>query len=324
MLLQPADRRVLALTVAAAVLVTGCVGQEGPDAAPASTAGMAVQPGVDDPHEFVVEVRAETEEGPPIAGATVVFFMNRPDATMREWGTVYINETEWPPDERLDPATSEHFDVLAVGTTDAEGRLIGLLDPDVEAPNVAVGGVEGYTTEAVIAAYTVAAGPVHRIDPYIVAQLDGPLVVPLFRTERTVAIDGVLGTTVNTTALPLGDEDPWQPTEVSFEPATSGYLARLDRLDLELRWNNTATAHGDLHLRAWASPGGFAKGDDQVRLPLSGANVARLDADFGWTHELRVGPATDTLAGGADRLPYRIQGTAHFASAPIVLPDGPG
>lgn len=325
----PRGRWIAALVLLVAIPAAGCIGAHDAAQDAPSGAGFAVQPGIEDPREFTVAVRAETGDGPPVAGATVVFFHNLPDPDYGPiWGPAYITEEEWPTGETLDIAGSEHFEVLAVGTTDAQGRIVARLDPDVELPAVAVGNAEGFTTEAVFDSWVLGG---HRVtETFNLTDPDEPFVVPLYRTEKPIAIDGAMPTSVNDTALPWGRWPVWDPTELDFGfgpptkgSATRAYLFRLTGLDLALTWDNTATTYADLYLLASSGGRTFVRGNDQVQLPADGSSVEVLDGPIAGGIPVRVGPATDTVAAGPDGVPYRIRGTATFEGADVLLPPSP-
>lgn len=325
--------RGLVLVLLLAAGLAGCLASQAPASGGAPAPGEAIQPGVEDPVRVVVDVTEETREGPPIAGATVVFFEDVPSPGGGPGdGRPYVTERELPPGETTDLSASEAFEVVAVGRTDADGRVVGHVSPDATPINVAVGGVDGWTTEARVASLVDTPRP--GVRGYTPGPEDGAsFAVPLYRRTRPIRVQGTMNTSASAATLgtdgsaPLGlDEPAWEPTTVRWTPdarRTDPYVTRLDHLDLTLRWNNTLAAHGDLYLRALAREP--VHGPDKRQTPASGPTVETLDADVPGRHDrFRVGPATNTTVAAPDGLDYRITGEASFVGAGLVLPDEPG
>lgn len=319
------------------VALSGCLLADPSPGTPPAGPGIAVQPGVEDPVRRVVHVTAEPKEGPPVENATVVFFNATAGSHWSPPSLVYPEEL--PCDGRTDLAESPHWTVLAAGTTDADGRVVGLVDPQAAMTlSVAVGGVPGFTTEAHV--WGTAEGGGERgcfKDLDFQPWSDGEQHVPLYRTQRPVSMQGEMpaavsaafsGTSVD---LPRNLDDPaWDARELAVhedERANLGYVARMTDLELALAWNNTATAYGDLYLVAGPSYdlGDAVAGGDDRQLPGSGQSRETLDLDVAlWSQtRLYVGPATNSTVVALDGLSWKIAGTATFAGAPVIL-DGAG
>lgn len=315
-----------------AVALAGCLAGPATEGTPTSRAGLAVQPGVDDPARFTVEVRRATADGAPIEGATVVFF----NASLsKSWQGFSGEEVEraygdgryFPCDEAWRLEESEHWNVLAVGETGPDGTVVGYLDPEADGRmlSVAVGGVDGWTTEVDVGTFQISGPGCEQDDD------DGwPLnddrhkTMTLYRRQLNASLTGTFPTTVTAAQLP-GDGTPvdrwttpaWQPHDLRFrddKEANIDYLGRLTRLDLLLSWNNTGVEYGDLYLRAEE-----ARGPDDRQMPDGGTSREQWSTDDpGWT----VGPASDRpVLGGEDGLAYRLGVEARFAAAPLKLPS---
>lgn len=323
--------------LATLVLVTGLAGCLGdgtsPAAAPGAGPGVAVQPGVDDPVRRVVEVTQETRDGPPVPNATVVFF-----TPAEEWPQMWvIRPEELPCDDPTDLAASPHWEVLAVGTTDAEGRVVGLVDSvDANDMSVAVGGVDGWNTEVDVWGTTNGDWEQRCFRARTISWADGHQVT-LYRSRPDVSIRGVTDPSASAAFLeagvdlPQGLDDPvWDDRRLVLHPdpiANGWYAVRLDHLDLELTWNNTGADYADLYLAAGHNftLEDAAVGSDHEQLPGSGASRETLTWDrVSWsTSEIRVGPATNATVASATGLAWRIQGTATITDAPVILPEVP-
>lgn len=325
---QRDDRPWLVASLVLVVGLAGCLGDVPSPTALPTGSGVAVQLGVDDPERHVVQVTEEHRDGAPIPNATVVFFRESPDQVEAHEYYV-IDPEELPCDAPTDLEASPYWEVLAVGTTDADGRIVGLLDPDVPWVSVAVGGVEGFTTEAHVW------GKLDRERWDRVCFRAGlpptPTdVIPLYPKHAPVSMQGVMEPAVSPTSPGDGVDLPpnWDAQRLVLLPneiENSAYTLRIDHLDLELSWNNTATEYGDLYLAASAS-GHFeeaAVSEDHQQLPASGASRETLTWDVNpWnTSWVVVGPATNTTVVAADGLPWRVTGTATLVDAPVVLPE---
>lgn len=305
-----------------------------PDAGlPTAGPGVAVQRGVEDPVPLVVKVTEETRGGAPIPNATVAFF-TATNRSPEAWD--FILPKELPCDERTDLVASPHWDIVAVGKTDEDGQVVGLVDSAVANwPSVAVGGVKGFTTELVPWGSRV--GDWNRTcflsTEYYSSH--GTLAVPLLRRHLDVSMHGVTNLSASAAVvggvvdLPTGlDEPVWDHRKLVLHPQdvmNAWYGRRLDRLEVELLWNNTGPEFADFYLAAcWCdSVENSSIGRDRLQLPGSGTSRETLtwSADpWSTNHAPLIGPATNATVASADGLAWRIKGTATIADAPVVLP----
>lgn len=333
-----------------ATVLAGCV--SGPSAeftVPADAGPIARQEDVDDPAEIRVHVAGESPDGAPIPGAAVVFFVEKgssieipeppeppepPDpgpppshgAPDAGHGHGQAHGGEDDPEYGYGPVYDFHFgswtqyEVLAAGRTDANGTVRGLLAPG-RTVHVAVGGLDGWTTELRSHVVTGSAGSTSN------------LVVPLLRSRLAVTVDDAMPLSVSARKATLGfAEEAYHTTELRFHgdgDVHRAYLERLDSLTVNLTWTNTPTEYGDLY--AGLSAGDdepFVTGDDDTQMPAQGESVEhlhvpdreidevrpRLDADG-----LSVAAVTDSAAASLSGLPYRFDGVARFEASDIAI-----
>lgn len=319
-----------------AVALAGCLAGPGPrNGGPAGgETPVTRQPGVEDPARYELRVTADTPAGPPIEGATVVFF-NATDRGDRfgdgHWAErYYVNGTEWPCGETMDLTASPEWNVLAVGQTGPEGRIVGLVDNETSFVSVAVGGVDGYTTEVNVYGLTQdgACVPASYVDdPWA----NGTQTLPLYHDHHRVAVDGTFNASASAAFLPGDVDDParlsepvWDTAPLRFaEPGLPNlrHLDRLRHLDLTLAWNDTATEHADLTPAAGDGDPAIW-GTDARQLPGSGPSRETLTRSLSDRTLLirRVGPVANATVVTPDGLDWRIAGEATFAGVPVVLP----
>lgn len=322
--------RALAVACLLAVALAGCLGGAGPSDSPAAGPGLAVQPGVDDPGRYVVNVTEATRDGPPVAGATVVFF----NVTATASQPFYVRPGELSCTEPVNLTASSDWDVLAVGTTDEAGQVVGRLDPDARMVSVAAT-APGYTTEASLHAFTDGVGCVDESDSGESPWADGGETVRLFRRRRPVAIEGAMNASASAAFLGANVSGPTEPSEPVWDAAALPfhedrhanvwYSRRLTGLDLDLTWNNTATASADLYLAAGhdteAPPTVF--GSDARQQPADGPSRETLTVErVPWSPGYLdvIGPATNRTVAADDGLDWRISGEATFRGVPLLLP----
>lgn len=306
--MEPA-RRVAAMTVVlVSAALVGCVGS--PPSSSTDPSGTI----------YRVDVVAG-QDGEPVANATVVYFTHVADMAEDHWRNpsndrVYHHEDEIP-NGTVDLAASDQFRVLAVETTGPDGQAIARIDDADALVSVAVGGVDGYTTEVhVTGVGTVWEGAVY-VDPSDSDFDDGePRTVPLYPTPIPVDIQGTLDPA---STLPGEDRlaDPyWERTSLELG---LWHQFRMSGIDLELSWNNTPTASADLYLGAGGGDPVYT-GSDGDNPPAGGPQTETLEVEGPEGREVSsVGPVTDTTTIGAD-LSYRITGQIAFAGADVRLP----
>lgn len=330
------DRRhaAVAMIAVAVLLLAGCVSGVEEETAPASGVGWAVQPDVDDPYRFDVLVTEETGGGDPIANATVVLFRNRMMENPAD--AYYLSDDEVPRDGVLDLTASHAFEVLAVGRSDGDGRVVGLVEDEPEGRprvSVAVGDVPGWTDEVVLIAAGAGGNPMRattRTPSDFWEQGGPPLTVPLYRQHKQVHLAGEINVSLSTAGAapgaPVLGRPAWEARDLDFGAATHEYSFRLKGLDLALRWNNTAADHGDLHIMAGNHGGEKFHGPDRRNPPASGSQVEHLRATIDDRHRslvFRVGAATNSTVAAEEGLPWQIRGEASFLGARVVLPAAP-
>lgn len=308
--------------------LAGCVGEPGPEAPRDRSVPVARQPGVEDPARYELRVTADTPDGTPVPGATVVFF-NATGGEEYPAEPFYVNGTEWPCGETMDLEASPEWNMLAIGRTGPEGRVVGSLDEEASLVSVAAGWIDGYTTEVNLHGMTQGAcvPTSFNEDPWT----DGTQTLPLYHDHHRVALDGRLDASVSGAFLPGDVDDParlsepvWDATTVQFvdpELPNLHHLARLARLDLVLAWNNTATEHADLTVAAGDHDPAFW-GTDTRQLPVSGPSSETLERGIPH-HGLearRVGPVANATVLTPDGLDWTIAGDATFAGTDVRLP----
>lgn len=321
------------LLVATAAL-GGCLAAPGPSSGAVDGEVPVVhQAGIDDPERVAVQVvDPTTEPATPIVGAQVVFFTNaHPDP-----GVVYYLDNL---EDRCGELAfgEEPLRILAEGTTGPDGRLVGLVDPTVERHDeydqdhmpvgVAVGGVDGYTTEAYF-------GGVEGISypcgfSYLGDTSEGnttDVVASIYPETVPFDLEGTLDAEIATPqdrAIVPGPT--WWPTEVHGDGGLDPYALRLAHVSANLTWSNGPEGWADLYL-GFGDPGRTPEivGEDRSQGPLDEDNVEHLDADLeGLFLVSAIGPATDQPVVTAGGIEYRINGELTFEGADVRLPaDG--
>lgn len=293
----------------AAGLLAGCIGGTGP----ATTGGAST---------YTVRVEA-APDGDPVANATVVFFTHVADgvedghAIGPDVDRAYLRDDEVP-NGTVDLAASDPFRVLAQATTGPDGRATAEIDDEDALMSVAVGGVDGLTTEVHVTTFGDPWEGAVSVDPGDSRFDDGqPRTVPLYPTRVPVDVQGTLGFASTLPSTERGTGPYWQPSPLDL---SLHHRVRMTRVDLELRWNNTPTASADLYLGAGAGDEPTYTGSDDTNPPAAGPQTETLTVDDPEGRDVHaVGPVTDATTLG-ETVRYRVTGTLSFAGADVRLP----
>lgn len=285
----------IALLLLATVLA-GCGGPS--DATTTSTSTSTFTP----PPTYPVTIRvvAETMDGPPIEMAEV--YLVEADSTA-------ANDPSLLPPSLFADKNGEVRTVLrepdtlfvqAFGPVDGTGWTR-------EGLRLEVG--ENVTTEGGEGSWTI---------------VNRTLVLPLMKSSRAFQVNGSW-TTAHAEPNPPGNATPAAvsfPVSLGLEPGLErAYLDRATRVELELRWCNSATSFADLAAGvAWGPAGVPMRGDDQLQTPGIGCWTEGYDGPLpagDRTLELSVLALTHKAVVGDVSLEFK--GKLRFTG---VVPEG--